>query len=165
MSEPFDPEKETHIMLSRKSLGLLIGREVDHHEWMLVSSLRNTGSIGVEKGTYDFPDNAHGEKPFAMCRIDRDELKAYMAASKKYLGNFEWAALVSAMNASWHHEQDTEKAYKEASGLGTGMPGSRFDHLFKEWLLSNDIKIKTPDDVIRDVLSEITIPPHHMGKW
>jgi len=165
MSEPFDPEKQANLTVSRESLGLLIGREVDYDEWMLISSLRGTSSFGIEKGTENFPENAHGENVYALCTIDRDELKAYMAASKKYLGNKEWAAIVSAMEASWQYEQDTEKAYEEASGRGTGMPGTRSDQLYKEWLLSNDIKFKSPADVVRDLLKEITIPSHFMGKY
>jgi hypothetical protein len=167
-NEPFvfDPEKETNIMVTRESLGLLIGREVDYHEWMLISSLRGTSSSGIcEEGTEDFPMNAHGEKPYSYCHIDRDELKAYMVASKKYLGNKEWITLVSAMWTWWKYEWDAENKYTKTFNRGIGMPGSRSEQIYKEWLISRGIKLKTPADVIRDVLSEITIPPHYMGKY
>lgn len=165
MSNEFDSDKIPNLTVSRESLGLLIGREIDYHEWMLISSLRGTSSFGIEKGAEGFPLNAHGEHVYALCTIDRDELKAYMAASKKYLGNTEWAALVSAMDYSWQYEQNVEKSYEEASGRGTGFPGTLSDQLYKEWLLSKNIKFKTPADVVRDVLKEITIPSHFMGKY
>jgi len=161
----FDPDKETHITLSREALGLLINREVDLHEWMLISSLRNTSSFGIEAGTRDMPENAHGEKPYALCTIERDELKAYMAASKKYLGNIEWNALVSAMHFTSEYENDVEKVYEKATGRGTGMPCSRAEQAYKEWLVSKEIKFKSPADVVRNLLEKITIPSHFMGKY
>lgn len=111
------------------------------------------------------PDNAHGEKPYALCTIERDELKAYMAASKKYLGNTEWAALVSAMEFNWQYENKVEKVYEEATGSGTGMPGSRGEQLYKDWLLSKGVKFKSHADVVRDLLEKMTIPSHFMGKY
>ena len=165
MSELFNAENETHLTVSRKSLGLIIGREIDYDEWMLISSLRGTSSFGIEKGTGNFPDNAHGEKPYDVCTINRDELKAYMAGSKKYLGNAEWNALTYAMHKSYQYEQDIEKEYTAASGRGSGMPGSHSEHLYNEWLASKEIKFKDPAEVIRDLLTEITIPPHFMGKY
>jgi hypothetical protein len=88
-----------------------------------------------------------------------------MVASKKYLGNKEWITLVSAMWTWWKYEWDAENKYTKTFNRGIGMPGSRSEQIYKEWLISRGIKLKTPADVIRDVLSEITIPPHYMGKY
>jgi hypothetical protein len=156
---------DTHITLTREALGLLAGVDVDYHQWMLVSSLRGTSSFGAEPGTGHLPDNAHGEKPYKFCTIDRDELKAFLAAHRKYLGNTEWNALVSAMEISWQYEQDVEKAYTEQTGLGTGSYGSTFEKRYKEFLVSKGITFKGPADVVRDVLKHTPIPPHFMGKY
>jgi hypothetical protein len=165
MSAVFDPEKETHLTVTRESLGLIIGREIDHHEWMLISSLRNTSSWSAEPGSKDIPLNAHGEKPFMYSHIERDELKAYMVASKKYLGTIEWNALVSAMHSAAEYEKDIEKIYHESTGLGTGLSGSPHERLYKQYLVNKGISFKTPGEVVRTLLKEITIPPHYIGKY
>ena len=165
LPEHFIPEDETHITLTREALGVLVGSEVDHHKWMLVSALRGTSSFGCEPGTQHLPDNAHGEKPYNLCTIERDELKAFMAAYGKYLGNTEWNALVSAMEFATRYEHDVEKAYSDHFGVGTGMPGSMHDKRYKEFLASKGITFKSPADVVRDVLEQTPIPPHFMGKY
>lgn len=165
LPERFVAEDQTTLAVTRESLGVLIGREVDHHTWMLVSALRGTSSFGCEPGTGHLPDNAHGEKPYKCCTIHRDELAAFLAAHGKYLGNTEWNALVSAMELDYHYQRDVEAAYTLQTGRGTGGYGSSFEKRYNEFLVSRGITFKTPADVVRDVLKHTPIPPHFMGKY
>jgi len=101
---------DTQISVTRQSLSLLIGREIPLDEWMLISSLGDTSSLGVEPGTKHFwnsVDKVHGVS--LVCTISPSDLQAYMVASKKYLSKALWKKLVDSQENEDNNE-DTDLA-------------------------------------------------------
>ena len=130
MSEWWD----TQISVTRESLSILCGREIPLEEWMLISSLNDTSSLGQEDGTEHFwnaVDQNFGV--YHICTIGPSDLQAYMVASKKYLSKPLWKKLVDADKQDY--EECMEK-YDNEDYFG---------------------------DMMRDVLKEIDVPSHCGG--
>jgi len=130
---------DTQISVTRESLSMLVNRDIPLDEWMLVSSLCDTSSLGIEPGTKDFwnpIDECHGVP--GVSTISPSDLQAYMIPSKKYLSKALWKKLVDSQKGS--HE-DFVKKYG------------------KEYL----------ENIMSEVLSEIDVPSHcsssHIAYW
>jgi hypothetical protein len=86
---------DSTINLTRAGLGLIIGREVAPEEWMLLSALPDSSSWGGEAGTEHIENWDGGHSLYHIQTITYTDLKAYMAASKKYLSKELWERLVT----------------------------------------------------------------------